>query len=587
VPWAAAAGLAVAIGFPFLVPTALRTTRPADVGFVVAVGLAGVRLVMQLTGPFLEAAAATVGLATVGLTAQMAVSRQSPDGGGAFVRGLLAGLSLDTAIVTAFQTWDLPWQDGVWPWSAAVAICGAVLAGVVRSPHRRHDHPPKDGSARVPSSGAFPSVALGAFLVLQLMLLENVGVVGSDAGTSVPVAGAVILLGVAVGQATLLLRAGPPVAMVAAFAAFLAVAPALAIADGPTVAVLTVLGQGIAAFLLRAALSVRDGAAHRSPVSASGALALATAAILLGISQLPRLVALPLGPAWWAVAAALALGSLAVRTAPRGGAVSDGSRSLVALPLTLLAVPIALAAASGSPPADTVERPVRLVSYNVRSALGPGGEVDPEALARVIEEQHPDLVALQEVGRGWVVAGSLDLAAWLAHRLDMSVVWAPEGDERRGNALLSSGPAPEHIALELPHADEPVGGSALIGSVELSNRRVLRLIVTHLQHGADQTATRLGEIEAVLRAWDGSPLTILAGDMNAGPGTPEILRLLGAGFVSAGDGAGGDDTPTFPSTDPARRIDWILGTADLRFSGFDVVRTAASDHLPLVVTVEA
>lgn len=54
---------------------------------------------------------------------------------------------------------------------------------------------------------------------------------------------------------------------------------------------------------------------------------------------------------------------------------------------------------------------------------------------------------------------------------------------------------------------------------------------------------------------------------------------------SAQDVTGHAGLPTccWPSVD--HRIDWILGTPDLRFTDFEIIRTKASDHLPQAVTV--
>jgi len=78
---------------------------------------------------------------------------------------------------------------------------------------------------------------------------------------------------------------------------------------------------------------------------------------------------------------------------------------------------------------------------------------------------------------------------------------------------------------------------------------------------------------------------VIAGDLNAEPGWPEIGLLEDAGWSSAIDSAGDADALTFPSDDPQVRIDWVLG-AQVDFSDVRVLTgLGSSDHLPIVARV--
>ncbi len=76
------------------------------------------------------------------------------------------------------------------------------------------------------------------------------------------------------------------------------------------------------------------------------------------------------------------------------------------------------------------------------------------------------------------------------------------------------------------------------------------------------------------------------GDMNAHPGDADMQLFLDAGLTSAQDATGKADLLTFSSAEPVERIDWIFGTAEFSFKDFEIPSTQASDHLPLVVTVD-
>jgi endonuclease/exonuclease/phosphatase family metal-dependent hydrolase len=70
---------------------------------------------------------------------------------------------------------------------------------------------------------------------------------------------------------------------------------------------------------------------------------------------------------------------------------------------------------------------VRIVTFNVRGAVGPDGNVDPDAIADSIIALEPDVVLLQEVTRGWVIHGTMDLLEYLQARLHMTYASARPG----------------------------------------------------------------------------------------------------------------------------------------------------------------
>jgi len=73
-----------------------------------------------------------------------------------------------------------------------------------------------------------------------------------------------------------------------------------------------------------------------------------------------------------------------------------------------------------------------------------------------------------------------------------------------------------------------------------------------------------------------TPPAILAGDVNAEPGWPEIELLETAGWVPADD-----ETLTSPAIDPEHKIDWVFGQG-VTFLQASTPITSLSDHRPLV-----
>jgi endonuclease/exonuclease/phosphatase family metal-dependent hydrolase len=117
----------------------------------------------------------------------------------------------------------------------------------------------------------------------------------------------------------------------------------------------------------------------------------------------------------------------------------------------------------------------------------------------------------------------------------------------------------------------------------------LRLVVTHLHHveGPEGARVRLAQIPALLEGVAGRPATVLVGDFNAVPGSQEIALLRQAGLTDAFQATGGrrDDELTYSSDRPARRIDYLWLSRDLRASDFDATTSTASDHRGVMATV--
>jgi endonuclease/exonuclease/phosphatase family metal-dependent hydrolase len=110
------------------------------------------------------------------------------------------------------------------------------------------------------------------------------------------------------------------------------------------------------------------------------------------------------------------------------------------------------------------------------------------------------------------------------------------------------------------------------------------VIGTHLHHqheGPEDDRTRLRQIGTLLGVWGGASRTIIAGDMNSTPGSDEFARFEAAGLESAGD----PTIPTYPSSDPRDRIDYIFATPDLELGEVAFPQRTASDHLAVAATV--
>lgn len=572
---------------PFLTALIARLIPPRRLLLLALGGLAVVRLAMQLIrAPYVDMILAGVAifLALVGLAVVLAsLSGDAPLR--RLAQGVIVGMVIESALNGAFLTWDYVWQPGIVPLITALVVSGLVLIALWQV---RADFPeqPKEPSVRM----LLPLAALGPLFMLTILFLQNTAFVASSAQVSMETALVVVLVGgaLSLGSMKEISRMGLPVRLTAGLL-LVVVSALLPIASGVVVIALVLIGQVASAGLLSSLLSfapppssdLRPGVWHATVVVGLGSLVFVLLSILYYISAL---ITLPFSYTILAPIGAVLLLLTALRKpAPMPEDAPDWR--LVALPVVLLIIPALLFVTRPTiPAAPTDTASLRLVDYNIHQAINVDGWLDPEATAKVIEAQSPDLVALQEVSRGWVIAGSLDVAEWMSRRLQMPYVYAPGHDYQFGNIVFTRLPITHWSYERLPLLNVPMGRSLIGAEIDLGGDKTLTLINTHLSAYAD-TESRIPQVQTVLNDWNGASRSLIVGDMNAHPNDGDIALYLQAGLTSAQDATGSADLLTFSSFDPVERIDWIFGTAEISFSDFVIPSTTASDHLPLAVSV--
>jgi endonuclease/exonuclease/phosphatase family metal-dependent hydrolase len=541
-------------------------------------GLAAARLAIQVVRPipiWLGAVAVVVGLAALP-SVVVAVRRAADDA--ALLAGVLLGLAIDTAIRGAFWTWDFAWQGGVPALIVAITLGMAAIVSAWRLPL---GEPPTEPPA-------LRLALFGPFLALQILFLQNPAAVASQAEISLPAATAIVLVGdaIALGLLSLRLRIGVlpagSLTLLAAAGAYL-----LPEATGPVAAVLILIGQAALVLLLARALIPEPTRPERvGRLAGACALGSIMFALFVFAHQVQNEVTLPISNAALVAVAATVVG---VGALPRHGKTPGRTpRAATALPLALLVVPLAMTPGEPETGGISASESVRVVSYNIHGSVNVDGQLDPATTADVIAAQDPDVVILQETARGWPIFGGIDAAEWLSRRLDMPYLYVPAADGQFGNAIFSGLPVISTSSGELPFGAGPQHRSYLTALLDLGDGKRLTVIATHLQENADAPETRTRQIRTVLEAWGGETPAIIAGDMNMQPDEDDVRLFLEAGLVSVQDEIGNPCEPSAYAPEPDKpcdRPDWIFATPDLRLSGFEIVETPASDHLPLVVTV--
>jgi endonuclease/exonuclease/phosphatase family metal-dependent hydrolase len=264
---------------------------------------------------------------------------------------------------------------------------------------------------------------------------------------------------------------------------------------------------------------------------------------------------------------------------------------------------------------------LRVVSWNIRAAIGPGPfpdrwwrRIDADRLRAIgvfLSGMDADVVALQEVGLVSRVGDLVDNAGDLARQLSMEMRYGATrsfevredallGTGSFGNAILSRIPirASRVVALptaatdalvEPPGADHPAAGVRYADApptireprcLLLAEVRHLNVGTAHFSHVG--SGERLLQAEATSAAFGDASPALFLGDLNAPIEAPELspLSSWADGFAEPpGD-------PARASTDDGHRIDHVL-TRGAAVHGCRVLRESGdlSDHYPVVAEI--
>ena len=267
------------------------------------------------------------------------------------------------------------------------------------------------------------------------------------------------------------------------------------------------------------------------------------------------------------------------------------------------------------------KRTVRILNWNLLHHRR-DNERRLEVVARALEAEQPDMVALQEVSQSWFMRRA-NRAKVLATRLGFA--WSYRGTNgvpklwEEGLAVLARRPIVRTARRRLDGSSpRPLNARrVLIGETRLEDGTPFAVASVHLSFPEN------GEVENLEQALDAADLlaretlargipAVLVGDLNASAAALSIRALttreiLGgdAPFVDAwaavGSGAGITSCPTNPYTDaptePPKRIDYVLVLQGTRPVATPVAARVigdrpteeglyGSDHFGLVVDLE-
>jgi endonuclease/exonuclease/phosphatase family metal-dependent hydrolase len=223
---------------------------------------------------------------------------------------------------------------------------------------------------------------------------------------------------------------------------------------------------------------------------------------------------------------------------------------------------------------------IRIASYNIHYGYDRPWHFTLDDIARTIQDEQVDVIALQEVDTGRLTSYAVDDARYLGLRLRMNVAYLPTVERLTGIALLYKGPAAPFETRMLSSLQEQTG----IIHVPLEvDHRPLHAFAIWL--GLDNEDTER-QIEEALDFIDGRSPASFGGDFNNGPESAVAANIEQAGFEDPFITLGINPPPlTDPAIDPTQRIDFVW-LRDLVPEGARVPESLASDHRMVVVDVE-
>ncbi len=214
------------------------------------------------------------------------------------------------------------------------------------------------------------------------------------------------------------------------------------------------------------------------------------------------------------------------------------------------------------------------MSYNIRHCLGHDLRVNIERVAEVIEAQKPDVVCLQEVydfrfwGERYRQPHTLGKILGMTAIFDATMSF---GGYAAGNMMLVRGEFERLTPIRLPALGEP----RLCQRVDVTTPKgVLRVLNTHL--GLTSTERRR-QLQTIAQHVPTDTPLVVCGDFNTNPETvSKYLPILQASMTHGF---------TFPSRNPRKTLDNVFVSSDCEVTIANVIKSSASDHLPVSVTL--
>ena len=236
---------------------------------------------------------------------------------------------------------------------------------------------------------------------------------------------------------------------------------------------------------------------------------------------------------------------------------------------------------------------LKFITYNIHSGVGVDKRYDLRRIRQVLDEERPDVAALQELECGGQRTGFDDQSRTLASDLGLESSFCPTrpaGDGAFGLAVLSAFPVVHQQQYDLSYRRrEP--RSCLRVDLQVAPGAVLHVFNCHLGLSVRERAFQKTQMmsDAILLSGDLRHPVAVMGDFNDRP-ISVVDRNLRRHFTDAFTAAGRRWGPTFKAGPIPLRLDHIYLSGRIRVLDCrvrnDALTRLASDHRPVIASVE-
>jgi endonuclease/exonuclease/phosphatase family metal-dependent hydrolase len=239
-------------------------------------------------------------------------------------------------------------------------------------------------------------------------------------------------------------------------------------------------------------------------------------------------------------------------------------------------------------------RRLKLMTYNIHSGVGVDKRYDLERIRRVLDDERPDVAALQELECGSGRISYEDQSRSLAKDLAVQSSFCatrPSGQGSFGIAILSAFPVlhEQQYDLSYPTSREP--RYCLRVDLEVEPSAVLHVFNCHLGLGARERSFQRRQMlsDAILLSKELRHPVVVMGDFNDRP-ISVVHRSLRKHFTDAFTATGQRWGATFKLGPIPFRLDHIYVSDSIRVIDCQVradeLTRVASDHRPVIASVE-
>ena len=204
------------------------------------------------------------------------------------------------------------------------------------------------------------------------------------------------------------------------------------------------------------------------------------------------------------------------------------------------------------------------------------------AITHLVRHHQPDVAGFLETDNGSFRTGGSSQTAVLSELLKSPLngpfftKYAPDSYlsklpycRHQTNALLVRNNAGEDEWIDFM----PCGAKRLILGCRYKNVNIL------LVHLALTASVRKKQLQYLTKSVKAGEKFIICGDFNTFRGTGELDSFLQKCQLQS---ANINHLPTYPARKPAKELDYILYSPDIKLKSFRVLRFSGSDHLPLL-----